>query len=157
VSLPIGSVNLTESHVKDDPPSHHDADELRGNIRHELTSRVPLEIFARPHEAILVATAGTATTLMAMRLSLDEYRPEAVHGKVLKITDLRDIVELLRSRTVAERRSLKGLLPERADVIMAGSMLLHDSMSYLGYADVTISDRGVKWGLFYEKFVISDQ
>ena len=152
VSLPIGSVNLTESHVRADPPSHHEVDELRGSVRQELARCVSLQFFARPHEAILVATAGTATTLMAMHLSLDKYRPEAVHGNILKITDLRDMVELLRERSLAERRSIKGLSPERADVILAGSMLLHDTMSYLGYADVTISDRGVKWGLFYERF-----
>ncbi len=152
VSMPIGCVVLTENHVKSDPPSQHDVDSLRGCVRHELSKGIEPHIFARPHEAKLVATAGTATAIMAMHLALDPYIPEAVHGSLLKITDLRDIVDMLRCKTVAERRSIKGLMPERADVILAGSILLHDAMSYLGYADATISDRGVKWGLFYERF-----
>jgi len=152
VSIPIGCVNLTENHVRGDAASNHELDELRGNIRQELARCIQPQIFARPHEAKLVATAGTATTIMAIRLALDPYIPDAVHGSLLKITDLRDIVDMLRCKTVAERRSIKGLMPERADVILAGSILLHDAMSYLGYADATVSDRGVKWGLFYESF-----
>jgi exopolyphosphatase/guanosine-5'-triphosphate,3'-diphosphate pyrophosphatase len=58
----------------------------------------------------------------------------------------------LMSKTIEQRRGMKGLPAQRADVILTGAALLHEAMSYLGYATTLISDRGVKWGLFYEKF-----
>ncbi|MBN1282950.1 MAG: Ppx/GppA family phosphatase [Proteobacteria bacterium] len=152
-SLPVGCVNLTERYARSDPPDDREIDALRGAVRHELAAGADPHTFARPHEARLVATAGTATTLMSIHLSLERYSPPAVHGKVLRITDLRDIMDMLRGKSLSERRSIRGLNPERADVILAGSLVLHEAMSHLGYADVTVSDRGVKWGLFYEKFM----
>jgi len=151
-SMPIGCVNLTEAHIRSDPPSEREIDALRGAVRHELGTGAMPQTFARPHEARLVASAGTATTLMSIHLSLDPYSPAAVHGRALKITELRGIMDMLRSKNLSELRSIRGLMPERADVILAGSFILHEAMSHLGYSEVTISDRGVKWGLFYERF-----
>ncbi len=152
VSLPIGSVSLTEAWLHSDPTSHEELHNLRAAIHAVLEENVDPSMFSRPNDLAFVATAGTATTLMSMHLKLRRYKPEAVHGAKLKISDLRDIIDEILPRTVEERKLIPGLMPERADVILAGAELLHDAMSYLGYAEVTISDRGVKWGLFYEKF-----
>jgi exopolyphosphatase / guanosine-5'-triphosphate,3'-diphosphate pyrophosphatase len=151
-SLPIGCVTLTERFIASDPPAPAEVQALRMAVREALEATVELDHFARPHDHMLVATAGTATTLMAMHLALPAYQPELVHGQHLKITDLRALVAALVAATLDERRRMPGLLPARADVILAGAVLLHEAMNELGYADVTISDRGVKWGLFYEKF-----
>lgn len=152
ISLPLGCVTLTESFLKRDPTTPDELHALRLSIRATLEQQVEPLHFARPNDLSLVATAGTATTIMAMHLKLASYRGDAVHGHRIRITEVRNLIDALMERTLAERRTMPGLIPERADVILAGSVLLHEAMSFLGYADVMISDRGVKWGLFYERF-----
>lgn len=151
VSLPVGCVSLTESFFKNDPASSDEIHKLRQHIGKILESVSP-PIFSRPHDRNLIATAGTATTLMSMHLRLPRYDPALVHGQSLKVDALRNIIEELRSKTSAEKKHISGLAPERSDVILAGAELLHEIMGTLGYSSVTISDRGIKWGLFYEKF-----
>lgn len=152
LSLPLGCVTLLEEFIRSDPATHDELLQARSRIREVLESGVDPKAFARAHERKFVAVAGTATTLMAMELALDPYVPEAVHGRTLPITRVRQIIDELMEKTVEQRREIKGLPAQRADVILTGAAILHEAMSYLGYADAIISDRGVKWGLFYEKF-----
>jgi len=63
---------------------------------------------------------------------------------------LRNLIDLIKTKKNEDRKVIPGLHPSRADVILAGAETLYEAMSYLGYADVKISDRGLKWGLFYE-------
>jgi len=45
-----------------------------------------------------------------------------------------------------------GLQPKRADVIVAGGMVLRAAMRALGVKDVVVSDRGLRWGLLADRF-----
>lgn len=157
VSVPIGCVSLTERFIKSDPASAGEIERLRRETHKVLKKNLLPSIYARPHDRVFVATGGTATTLAAMRLKLNRYDPVRVHGLRLKIDELRDLIHYIGPKTIEERRELPGLTPERADVILAGAEIIHEAMSCLGYWDVTISDRGVKWGLFYEKFCQQSQ
>lgn len=151
-SLPLGCVSLTERFLHGDPETNEEVYRLRREVRESLERELDPELYSRPHDRGFVATAGTATTLMAMKLALGKYDPERVHGASMKIDDLRDLIDAIRPKKIEERRSMPGLPPERADVILAGAELLQETMSFLGYADAVVSDRGVRWGLFYEKF-----
>jgi exopolyphosphatase/guanosine-5'-triphosphate,3'-diphosphate pyrophosphatase len=152
LSLPTGCVTLLEEFVRGDPADEEDLTRARSSVREVLESLVDLKTYARPNDRKFVATAGTATTLKAMDLALEPYRAELVHGEALSISRVREIMDELMSKTLEQRRQIKGLPAQRADVILTGAALLHEAMSYLGYATALISDRGVKWGLFYEKF-----
>ena len=150
-SFSIGCVNLTENYIKNDPPNDHEINELRTHVHNLFNLQLDPLSYAHPHDRVFVATAGTATTLMAMKLELRNYSAEKVHGQELKLTDLRNIIDLLKSKSINDRKNLIGLAPERADIILPGALILHEAMSYLGFTSVTISDRGVRYGLFYEK------
>ncbi len=152
LSMPIGCVTLLENFVESDPVTGAELSSVRLRIREVLEESVEPRIFARPNDRTLIATAGTATTLKAMDVELEPYRADAVHGKPISIARLRDIIDELMKKTIPQRREMKGLPSQRADVILTGAALLHEAMSYLGFARATISDRGVRWGLFYEKF-----
>lgn len=140
-SFSIGCVNINGNEIH----------EIRNYIHNLFNSQLDPLLYAHPHDRIFVATAGTATTLMSIKLGLNTYSAEKVHGQELKLTDLRNIIDLLKSKSLDERKKIVGLDPERADVILPGALILHEAMSYLGFASVTISDRGVRYGLFYEK------
>lgn len=153
-SAPIGCLNLTERFLKSDPITEKEVNSLRYHIRIKL-ERCAFGFDARhttQDARRVVATAGTATTLMAIRLALEPYVAERVHGQRLQIRELNAIIDDLRSKALDERKKVPGLIPERADVILAGAIILDEAMKHLGCDEAIISDRGVKWGLFYEEF-----
>lgn len=150
-SLDLGCVTLTNQFIKSIPETESDLLNLRNEIITALKIIDP-SIFARPNDHTMVAVAGTPTTLAAMHMQMGTYDGMKVHRSTLKISDIRNIIDRLKPLTLDERRQIKGLMPERADVIMAGAEILQEIMSTLGHASTTISDKGIKWGLFYEKF-----
>ena len=157
ISLPLGSVVMHERHVHSDPISVSDYVMLEAQILTELTQVYGSQwggggaALAGDVPEQLVALAGTATTLAAMKLDLETYSHAEVHGTKLRDKELLDLLKRLRDATVEERKQARGLEPARADVILEGTLILQQTMDLFGYDEVTISDRGVRWGLIYEQ------
>jgi exopolyphosphatase/guanosine-5'-triphosphate,3'-diphosphate pyrophosphatase len=142
-SVPIGSVRLTERLLHGDPPTDAERRALREEIDRALFT-LP------PPEGALCGLAGTVTTLGAMHLGLRTYDSARVDGMRLGVAALRELVERLGRSSVAERRQLAGLDPRRADVIYAGGQILLQVAERAGVAELTVSDRGVRWGVLEE-------
>ena len=90
------------------------------------------------------------TSIAAVALELSDYDPNAVHGHVLGAPALHTITERLVRLPLAERRQVKGLEPRRADVIVAGALIVEALMEFTESASLVVSDRGVRWGLAEE-------
>ena len=98
----------------------------------------------------LVGIAGTVTTLAAIHLALAEYDADRVHGALLTREQVDAVVARLGRSTQAERLSLPGLDPKRADVIFAGGSIAARVMARGRFPSLVTSDRGIRWGLAYE-------
>jgi exopolyphosphatase / guanosine-5'-triphosphate,3'-diphosphate pyrophosphatase len=143
VSLPIGSVRLTERLVAGDPPS---ADE-----RARVAEAVDAALAEAPAlRGTLIGIAGTVTTLAAMAMKMDSYDGGRVHGSTLSRATVDELVERLGTTPLADKRRTPGLDPKRADVIYAGAVILARVMARAGAAECLVSDRGIRWGLIYE-------
>lgn len=142
VSLDIGSVRLFERFLHDDPPTPSQCASLRDYVREALTT-LPAPAGSTP----LVGVAGTVTTLAAIETRLDEYVGSKVHGLSLSRSNVEAIVQRLAELPVATRRTLVGLAPKRADVIVAGGLLVSEVMAWANADALLVSDRGVRWGL----------
>ncbi|HYQ81893.1 MAG TPA: Ppx/GppA phosphatase family protein [Anaeromyxobacteraceae bacterium] len=150
VSLQLGAVRLTERVVETDPVGRAGLMRLRAAAGEALA---PLSgQGGTPRPARLVAVAGTVTTLAAVRQALPRYDPERVHGSTLWLSDLEDLYQRMGGLTVAERARLPGMEPKRADVILAGCAILCEALPRLGFDRLTVSDRGVRWGLLHDRF-----
>jgi exopolyphosphatase / guanosine-5'-triphosphate,3'-diphosphate pyrophosphatase len=106
----------------------------------------------RPAPDALVAMGGAVTNITAVKLGLDPYDPDAVHGTILERADIDRQIEQYRSRDTDARRTIVGLQPKRADVILAGACIVRTVMEKLGQERVTVSDRGLRHGLLIEGF-----
>lgn len=146
VSLDVGSVRLTERCQVQDPPTKQNLDRIRKAIRGALNES---GMFAQSAEQV-VGVAGTVTTLAAIEKRMKDYDPAVIHGYELRASSVSHLVELLARKATAERRLLPGLSPGRADVIVAGALLCEEIMSYCGAHSLTVSDRGVRFGLIRE-------
>jgi exopolyphosphatase/guanosine-5'-triphosphate,3'-diphosphate pyrophosphatase len=146
-SIDIGSVRLTELFMKHDPPLEEELIEARGMVR-RLTEPVFKEI-AGVNPSIMIAVAGTATQLSAVYYEIEPYDPERVHGSKMTSTELKGLITKLASLTVDERRKLVGMHPRRADVIVAGALILDETISELCFPEMVISEKDILDGLLY--------
>jgi exopolyphosphatase/guanosine-5'-triphosphate,3'-diphosphate pyrophosphatase len=140
-SFDIGSVRLTERHVKHDPPTRGELDLLRDTVDAELAELGPVA------GGQLVGIAGTMTTLAAVSLAMETYDGARVHGHVMLRREIERVVRDLAAKSLEERRGVCGLEPKRADVIVAGGIIALALMGRFATERVRISDRGVRWGL----------
>ena len=147
-SLPLGSVRLHERYVHCDPPTPEEARAIEGEVSSTLDQA---RAFDKRDVTALVGVAGTVTTLAAMAMGLDSYDAARVHGSVLTMAAINTQVTRLAVSTQRQREEMAGLDPRRADVIFAGALLLRTIARRAGVNAVRVSDRGIKWGLFYER------
>jgi exopolyphosphatase/guanosine-5'-triphosphate,3'-diphosphate pyrophosphatase len=106
----------------------------------------------RPAPEALVGMGGAVTNITAVKLGLDPYDPDAVQGAILDRADIDRQIELYRCRDADGRRTIVGLQPKRADVILAGACIVRTVMEKLGQDAVTVSDRGLRHGLLTDRF-----
>lgn len=143
-SVDVGSRRVTELFLHSDPPTAREVDEAAGWIADEFR-RVFAQVKERPRE--MVAVAGTATSLAAIDLALKVYDPERVHGYRLGGSSLLDILEHLVVLTEAERRTVVGLEPERAGVIVGGALILQSAIAYAGLSSTLVSEHDILYGM----------
>ena len=105
-----------------------------------------------PPPDALVAMGGAVTNIAAVKHGLSTYDPNVVQGTVLDRAEINRQIEMYRSRDAAERRSIVGLQPKRADVILAGACIVRTVMDKLGQGSLIVSDRGLRHGVLVERF-----
>jgi exopolyphosphatase/guanosine-5'-triphosphate,3'-diphosphate pyrophosphatase len=143
-SLDIGSVRLTERHLRSDPPTTDELAECAGAVRSLLAERVPADL--RDETRAVVGVAGTITSLAALDLGLDEYDRDRVHGHVLSADGLARQLQRLAAVPVAQRRELRPLDPERAPVIVAGAVVVRETLAHFGMRELETSEHDVMHG-----------
>ncbi len=146
-SLDIGSVRLTERHLKADPPT---PDQVRAAEADVITA---MQALALPVQkpGTLIGVAGTVTTMAAMVLGLDHYDRDVIDGSRLPAVDVDAAVAMILEMTVAERRALPFMHPDRADVIGGGAIVLGLAMRLLVADALVVSEHdildGIAWSL----------
>lgn len=101
--------------------------------------------------ARLVGVGGTATTLAAISLGLDEYDWKKVHGYRLSKGEIAAIHNRIASLDLAERKKIPGLQAERADIIHLGISILETFMEDYGFEEIRISDKDLLFALLFTK------
>jgi exopolyphosphatase/guanosine-5'-triphosphate,3'-diphosphate pyrophosphatase len=141
-SMPIGVVRLTEGFRTES--------EMSARVQ-SVINRLGEEISAAgivfSEEAELIGTAGTATTLAAIKLEMVEYDYRTVNNFTLDRDDIDAIFQRLSRLSPAERLSVKGLEKGREDLIIAGLIIITSVMDHCGFTRLKVSDFGLLEGL----------
>ncbi len=106
----------------------------------------------RPVPDVVVGMGGAVTNLAAVHHALATYDPAVIQGTVLEDAEIDRQIELYRTRGADERRTIVGLQPKRAEVILAGACIVRTVLAKLGQTSLTVSDRGLRHGLLVERF-----
>lgn len=154
-SVDVGAVRMTELCVHSDPINAEDWGRLVAIVQAKLQpllSAVAGQTAETPVK--LLAVGGTATTLAAMQQQLRQYDRDRVHGYTLTRAQVARIIEALKAAPVAERRAWPGLHPQRADIILAGAVIVHQVMAGLSADELTVSDSDLLEGVLLKGPVV---
>jgi len=95
---------------------------------------------------------GAVTNITAVYHRLETYDPNVVQGTILDRDEIDRQIEMYRTQDTENRRSIVGLQPKRAEVILAGACVVRTVMEKLGQETLTVSDRGLRHGVLRERF-----
>jgi exopolyphosphatase/guanosine-5'-triphosphate,3'-diphosphate pyrophosphatase len=140
VSLDIGCVRMSERCLHSDPPA---AAELAA-LRETVAGLLPAELVRRAE--LLVGVAGTVTTLATIDLGLEREIPEQIDGHELAAPTVAALLQRLAAVPLAERRGVRGLMPERAPTIVAGAAIAAEVLRATGADAMVVSERDILHG-----------
>lgn len=144
-SLKIGAVRLTERCIRHDPPLPEElmrAASLVDSIFADVSSGAAVER--------LIGVGGSAVNLARIARQITLERSAEVHGDKLTRGDLERLIASLAAIGVRERMRVTGLDPARADIIVAGAIILSRVVDALNVPEMMVSIRGLRFGLLYE-------
>lgn len=142
-SLPLGAVRTTRRLLRHDPPTPRELQGLRRQVReHLLGALAPAK-----RGEMMVGLGGTVRTLGSIYLRAHRGERKHRHGLHLYQSDVTAIRERLESLASRRRRKIRGLKKERADIILAGAIVIEEALIFGGYLTLVVCTRGVRDGL----------
>jgi exopolyphosphatase / guanosine-5'-triphosphate,3'-diphosphate pyrophosphatase len=142
-SVPLGAVRTTLRFLRHDPPRPDEIQALRRETRDRLLGVLPR---AQAGDA-LIGLGGSLRALRRIVADGDRHGAAAARARRLRRADVTAVRERLEPLTGRQRRRVPGLKAERADVILAGAVVIEEMMMLGGYEVLTLSDHGVRHGL----------
>jgi exopolyphosphatase/guanosine-5'-triphosphate,3'-diphosphate pyrophosphatase len=146
VSLPLGAVRATTRFLHHDPPTAAEVRALRRELRDLVSGILPTSADGE----MLVGLGGTVRTLARIQCA-EERRAKEIHGTRLARASVAAMRERLEALPLRRRRVVRGLKPERADIIVAGAVIVEELMAIGGYERLTVCAHGVRHGVLVEE------
>ncbi|ACB49951.1 exopolyphosphatase [Crocosphaera subtropica ATCC 51142] len=152
-STKVGAVRLTNEFISSDPIDETELTYLRAYVRGMLERPIDevkrkLKLGESPQA---VGTSGTIETLVSIHAiqTLGEL-PSPLQGYQMSRKDLKDMVKKFVSLTYEERVDLSGMSEKRAEIIVAGAVILLEAMTMLDLESITICERALREGMIVD-------
>lgn len=142
-SVPLGAIRTTRRFFKNDPPTKREVLALREEVRNQVRAILP----TMQEGKTLVGIGGTVRTLAAMQIATLEGTRPSRQGFRLWRSDITRLREQLEASSARERKRFPGLKEERADIILAGAVVIEEVMALGRYGVLTVCKDGVRHGL----------
>jgi exopolyphosphatase / guanosine-5'-triphosphate,3'-diphosphate pyrophosphatase len=152
-STKIGAVRLTSEFINISPVSDRALMYLQAFVRGQLERAIDeIKANLQPGEIPkMIGTAGTIETLAAI-LNLDKngHVPTRIHGFKIQLSELRNLINRLCRMTIAERTGIEGVSDRRAEIIVAGAVILQEAMTLLGMQSLSVCERSLREGVIVD-------
>ena len=143
-SLDLGAVVMTDRFLQSDPIEESELRKLQRHIRGSLK-----RAFTGKRISVdsLIGSGGTLTALgcMAMQMRKDNY--VSIHGSEVFRAEVVHLLAMLIHKDLKGRRTVPGLNQDRADIIVAGMVLIDELMRFFDANRVLVNERGIREGL----------
>jgi exopolyphosphatase/guanosine-5'-triphosphate,3'-diphosphate pyrophosphatase len=150
-SLGLGAISLTARSFDDGRWTTASVDACRRFVRDVLANAT--RAIAERIPEVLVGTSGTVETLVGMSLleEADEL-PRTLNGAVLPRPALaRSIERLVDAGSAVAAREVRGVDPKRADILLAGALILDEVMAAVAIDELTFSDGALREGILFDE------
>lgn len=143
ISIDVGSVRVTERFLKQNPVADDDLARAADYVDDLLAgSGVDFASIGT-----WIGVAGTATTLAGVYLELEQYDRERVHGAIIPLPAIAELLHRLAGMTVEEIRALPSMHPGRADVITGGALVESRIAARLKVENLIVSESDILDGI----------
>jgi exopolyphosphatase/guanosine-5'-triphosphate,3'-diphosphate pyrophosphatase len=144
-SWPLGAVRMTERFLPDAKAKGRQLKALRAHVAEELASAPWLARGGR-----LVGIGGTVRNLAAAAQLAAELPSYGVQGFAVRRRALDALVERLADLPAPARSDVPGIKAARADLILAGAVVVQSVMEAGGFEALEATEAGMREGVFYE-------
>lgn len=152
-SLKLGAIRTTQSFL---PVGYKK--QYTSHIIEMMTNHIELEIahtirnLHKYQYSKAFGSSGTILALESIARSHKETSATHVHG-VLTLQEIEKIIRILTHKSLEERRKIEGLIPERADIIIAGALILQKVLRQSGLKEIWMTERSLRDGLLKDYLI----
>jgi exopolyphosphatase / guanosine-5'-triphosphate,3'-diphosphate pyrophosphatase len=152
-SWPVGTVRMSERFLPPNGPAkRRQLDALREYVGEQLSEATWLAD-ARARGRRLVGLGGTVRNLAAAAQRAAGLPSNGVQGMVIERAALDELVARLASLPAAERASVPGIKPARADLILAGAVVVQSVLEAGRFDGLETTEAGLREGVFFERLL----
>ncbi len=148
ISLNLGAVHPTEEFLLSDPVTEDELKKMQ-----DYMIRFFKENITKTTADYLIGIGGTVTSMGAVMHKMVKYDPSLIQGSIMSLSEVKNQIKLYQRKTIEERKSIPGLQPKRADVILSGASIIESIMKIFQIKSFIISDRGLRHGLMFDKYL----
>ena len=155
VSLPFGAVTLTDLFASDCTP-----EEASVQIETFFTEQLKKVEWLKEidPETQMIGVGGSFRNLFKISKLVKKYPLENVHNYRMTLEDFSGIYDMVRVLDVDKRKKIKGLSPDRADIMPAAMAIVKSFVSHVGIDNFAIGANGLREGiLLNQAFPITEE
>ncbi len=148
ISIPIGAVTLTEKFSLQNNVSEDALQACAKYVRKKIAAAPWIKDLSLP----IVGIGGTARNFAKMDQRATNYEMSKIHNYILRVENFSSLYTEITTRTSANRKKIPGLSSERADLIVAGAVVIKTIFDTVGSQEMVVSGCGLREGLFFEYY-----
>jgi len=153
-SWPLGAVRMTEHFLSDDDEAPKKA---RKALRAHVTAMLEAEADWLPRSGRRIVGIGGTMRNLAAAAQAEAGRPSTgVQGYAIERAALDALIDRMKSMPAEERASIKGIKYARADLILAGALVVQAVMEYGGFEAIEVTEAGLREGIFFSSYLDGD-
>jgi exopolyphosphatase/guanosine-5'-triphosphate,3'-diphosphate pyrophosphatase len=154
----LGTVRMSERFLPPNGPAkRRQLSELREYIGAELAGTTWLERLRKASPSgRLVGIGGTVRNLAAAAQRAAGLPSNGVQGMVIGVEALEELTERLAALPAAERASVPGVKPARADLILAGAVVVREALRAGGFEALETTEAGLREGVFFDRLLADE-
>ncbi|MFZ1155103.1 MAG: hypothetical protein WAN93_09390 [Solirubrobacteraceae bacterium] len=150
----LGAVRMTERFLSEESPAKRS--QLKALQAHVLRKleRAP---WLQASGSRLIGIGGTVRNLAAAAERAAGLPSDVVQGFVIEQEALEGLIARLAALPPAERSRVPGIKQARADIVLAGAIVIQGVMRYGGFETLEVTGAGLREGIFFERQLARQQ
>jgi exopolyphosphatase/guanosine-5'-triphosphate,3'-diphosphate pyrophosphatase len=153
-SWPLGAVRMTEHFLADDDPP---AKKARKALRAHVAQLLEADAAWLPRSGRRIVGIGGTMRNLASAAQAEAGEPSTgVQGFAIGRDRLRSLIDRLASMKASERGSVKGIKYARADLILAGALVVDSVLEHGGFDAIEVTEAGLREGIFFNSYLHGD-